>query len=167
MLTDWRKLRLPETPVADEAGKHEPIRPAGVSSRLPLMLLIVLLGALFIGYRSLVESAAWRAAETYFRQNQEVRDAVGEVRTCRPWLPVKIDMTDEAFLIQGTVRIEGTKADTKGHVLLKYESGTWQVVAAAYEDGQGRVRTLLRRDKPAVPKPAPGREPAASPAAKP
>jgi hypothetical protein len=164
MLTDWRKLRLPETPAADEAGKFEPIRPKGVSARLPLLVLVTLLALLFIGYRSVIESQAWRAVETFFRQNQEVKAAVGEVRTCRPWYPLKVDFSNEVLLLQVTVRITGTKGERRGYVLLKYERGSWDVAAAALDDGRGRARSLLERGKPQDPKPAPRRVPPAAPA---
>jgi hypothetical protein len=164
MFTDWSKIPLPQTTPAERSGKPEPIRPKGVSSRLPLLALMILLAVLFIGYRSVIESQAWRSVEAFFRQNQEVRAAVGEVRACRPWYPLKVDFTGEALLIQVAVRIEGTKGERKGHILLKYEGGDWAVVAAALDDGQGRARPLARRGKPVDPGTAPSSVPPVTPA---
>jgi len=128
----WNGMDARRTP-----GKPEPIRPRGVSSRLPMLLFIAIAAALYIGYHYLTESEVYRTAEAFVRQNPEIRSAVGEVRECRLWFPFKIDFDNDALLVELTLLVEGAKADTKAHVTLKREEGKWQTVAASYVDGKG------------------------------
>ena len=134
------------------AGKPEPIRPRGVSSRLPLLLFVAIAAALYMGYQYLTESELVRTAEAFVRQDPEIRGAVGEVRSCRLWFPFKIDFPEEAPQLDITLLVEGAKADTKARVTLKLEGTRWRIVAASYEDGKGMVRPLLKKAKPATPK---------------
>lgn len=151
MFIDWKKVHLPDMAADEEPAKPAPVRPQGVSSRLPLLALIALLAIGFIGYRSAIESAAWRAVEALFRQNQEVQAMIGEVRACRPWHPVKVDFDGESLHLGVTVCIEGSRGQGKGVVQLRYGQQGWEIVAAAMVDGQGRLRPLAMRKRPTVP----------------
>lgn len=151
MFIDWKKVQLPEMAADAEPAKPAPVRPQGVSSRLPLLVLIALLAVGFIGYRSAIESAAWRAVEALFRQNQEVQAMIGEVRACRPWYPVKVDFAGESLYLGVTVRLQGSRGEGEGAVQLRYGLQGWEIVAAAIVDGQGRLRPLAMRKRPSVP----------------
>lgn len=168
MWIDLKKITFPEGATDKASGPPEPIRPKGVSSRLPLLVPIALLALLFIGYRAVVDSAAWRAVETFYRANGEVRAAVGEVRSCRPWYPFKVDWRGDALLVQVSVQIKGTKGEGRGHALLRYDGKTWTLAAAALEDDRGRLRFLFRQGRsahpPAMPRTAPRPKPASPPA---
>ena len=124
-----------------------PIRPQGVSSRLPLLLFVALVAALFIGYRYVTDSEMYRMAETFVRQNEEIRTTFGEVRNCRLWFPFTVDFPDDAPRVHLTLQIEGAKADTAAYVTLTREGTKWRVVAASYEDGRGQIRPLLKVEK--------------------
>jgi len=132
--------------------KTGPIRPQGVSSRLPFLLFVALVAALFIGYRYFMDSDLYRTAETFVRQNEEIRTAFGEVRHCRLWFPFKVDFPDDAPRIHLTLQVEGAKADTEAYVTLTREGTKWRVVAASYKDGRGQIRPLLKMEKPAAAK---------------
>ena len=127
-----------------------PIRPQGVSSRLPLLLFVALVAALFIGYRYVADSEMYRTAEAFVRQNAEIRNAFGEVRRCRLWFPFKVDFPGDTLRIHLTLQVEGAKADTVAYVTLTREGSKWRVVAASYEDGRGQIRQLLKAEKPAA-----------------
>jgi len=146
-----------------------PVRPQGVNLRRSLPLLLALIAALYYGYTYLTESEPWRMAETLVRQSPEIRDTVGEVRTCRLWYPFSIDFPDNTLLVKITILVGGAKAETKAYVVLKLEGEKWRIVDAAYEDGTGMVRPLLKKEKPApkggTVKPPPGARPGAKPPA--
>jgi Flp pilus assembly protein TadD len=127
--------------------KPGPIRPQGTSSRLPFLLFVALVAALFIGYRYVTDSEMYRTAETFVRQNEEIRTTFGEVRHCRLWFPFKVDFPDDAPRIHLTLQVEGAKADTVAYVTLTREGTKWRVVAASYEDGRGQIRPLLKVEK--------------------
>jgi hypothetical protein len=132
-----------------EMGKEtpRPIRPQGVSSRLPFLLFVVLVAALFIGYRYVTDSEMYRTAEMFVRQNEEIRTTFGEVRNCRLWFPFKVDFPDDTPRIHLTLQVEGAKADTVAYVTLMREGTKWRVVAASYDDGRGQIRPLLKVEK--------------------
>jgi len=132
-----------------EMGKEtpRPIRPQGVSSRLPFLLFVALVAALFIGYRYVTDSEMYRTAETFVRQNEEIRTTFGEVRNCHLWFPFKVDFPDDTPRIQLILQVEGVKADTAAYVTLTREGTKWRVVAASYEDGRGQIRPLLKEEK--------------------
>lgn len=146
-----------------EAGpeKPGPIRPKGAVARWPFILLVVV-GALFIGYRYVADSDLYRAAETFVRQHEEIGNAIGEVRNCRLWFPLKADFPNSVLRVHLTLRVEGAKADTMAHVTLLREGEKWRVVAASYEDPQGKTRPLLTAAKSVAAKG--GARPAAGPA---
>jgi hypothetical protein len=125
-----------------------PIRPKGASSRLPFILFIALLAGLFIGYRSLAESEFYRTAETFVRQSPELKEAVGEIRSCRLWFPLRVDLPEDKPRAHLTLAVDGTKASTKVQVALIRGDGKWRVVAATYEDRKGALRTLPIGEKP-------------------
>jgi len=135
-----------------EMGKEtpRPIRPQGVSSRLPLLLFVAIVAALFIGYHYVTDSEMYRTAETFVRQNAEIRNAFGEVRHCRLWFPFKVDFPDDALRIHLTLQVEGAKADTVAYVTLTRDGSKWRVAAASYEDGRGQIRPLLKAEKPSA-----------------
>ncbi len=125
-----------------------PIRPKGASSRLPFLLFIAVLAGLFIGYRSLTDSEFYRTAETFIRQSPELKEAVGEVRSCRLWFPLRVDLPDDKPRAHIVLAVDGEKASTKVQVALIRENEKWRVVAAAYEDPKGALRPLLKGEKP-------------------
>ena len=135
-----------------EMGKETPrsIRPQGVSSRLPLLLFVAIVAALFIGYHYVTDSEMYRTAETFVRQNAEIRNAFGEVRHCRLWFPFKVDFPGDTLRIHLTLQVEGAKADTVAYVTLTREGSKWRVAAASYVDGRGRIQPLLKAEKPAA-----------------
>ena len=152
MQTDVRNVGLPEEGMERNPDKPAPIRPQGVSARLSLLLFIAIVAALFIGYRYVTDSEMYRTAETFVRQNEEIRTAFGEVRRCRLWFPFNVDFPDDVPRIHLTLKIEGAKADTTAYVALTREKTKWRVVAASYEDGRGQIRPLLKMEKPAAAK---------------
>jgi len=124
-----------------------PIRPKGASSRLPFLLFIALLAGLFIGYRSMTGSELFRTAEKFVRQSPELKEAVGEVHSCRLWFPLHFDMPGDKPRAHLTLAVDGKKASTKVQVALLWENGKWRVVTAAYEDRKGKLRPLLKEEK--------------------
>ena len=135
-----------------EMGKEtpRPIRPQGVSSRLAFILFVAFVAALFIGYRYVTDTEMYGTAEAFVRQNEEIRNAFGEVRHCRLWFPFKVDFPDDAPRIHLTLQVEGAKADAVAYVTLTRDGSKWRVVAASYEDGRGQIRPLLKAEKPAA-----------------
>ena len=147
MLGAIKKVMLPGMSAELRKDGARPIRPQGVSSRLPFLLFVALVAALFIGYRYVTDSEMYRMAETFVRQNEEIRTTFGEVRNCRLWFPFTVDFPDDAPRVHLTLQIEGAKADTAAYVTLTREGTKWRVVAASYEDGRGQIRPLLKEEK--------------------
>ncbi|MBN2439177.1 MAG: hypothetical protein JXL20_11335 [Deltaproteobacteria bacterium] len=132
--------------------KMGPIRPRGISSRMPFLLFVAFVAALFIGHRYVTDSELYRTAETFVRQNGEIRTAFGEVHNCRLWFPFNIDFPDDAPRVHLTLQVEGAKADTEAYVTLTREGTKWRVVAASYKDVRGQIRPLMKTEKPAAAK---------------
>jgi hypothetical protein len=144
-------------------GQPGPIRPRGALLHRPFLLLIALAIALFIAYDSFTESEPYRVAEAFVRQDAEIRNALGEVRTCRLWFPFRVDFSGDAPRLHLTLRIEGAKADMWVFLTLRQDRETWRVAVASYEDGRGMIRPLIKAEKssrsragkePAAPRPA-------------
>jgi len=146
-----KMVLLPGMSAGSRKDGTRPIRPQGVSSRLPFILFVALVVGLFIGYRHITESEPYRTAEAFVRQSAEIKNAVGEVHDCRLWFPFKVDFPDDAPRIHLTLAVEGAKASTKVSVTLTLDREKWRVVAAAYEDQKGMIRPLLKAGKPAAP----------------
>jgi hypothetical protein len=145
-------VKRPAAGMERKPDRTGPIRPQGVSSRLPLLLFVALVAALFIGYHYIADSEMYRTAETFIRQNEEIRTTFGEVRHCRLWFPFKVDFPEGVLLIQLTLLVEGSKASTKSYVELKWEGAKWRISSASYEDGKGKLQPLLKKEKPRAPK---------------
>jgi tetratricopeptide (TPR) repeat protein len=152
MRTGIRDVRLFEEGMAKNPDKPGPIRPQGISIRLSLLLFIAVVAALFIGYRYVADSEIYRTAETFVRQNEEIRASFGEVRKCRLWFPFKVDFTDGALRVHLTLQVEGAKADTVAYIAMMKDGAKWRVVAASYRDGRGQIRLLLKMETPVTAK---------------
>jgi hypothetical protein len=147
MQTGVRNVKMPAEGMDRNPDKTGPIRPRGVSSRMPFLLFVALVAAFFIGYHYVTDSDLYRTAETFVRQNEEIRTAFGEVRHCRLWFPFKVDFPGDAPRIHLTLQVEGAEADTEAYVTLTREGTKWRVVAASYKDGRGQIRPLMKIEK--------------------
>ncbi|MBU2226409.1 MAG: cytochrome c oxidase assembly factor 1 family protein [Proteobacteria bacterium] len=128
-----------------------PIRPRGVSSRLPFLLFVAIVAGLLMGYRYITGSEPYRMAEDFVRQNAEIRNAVGEVHDCRLWFPFKVDFPDNVPRLHLTLTVRGAKASTNVRVSLIRDRGKWRIIAAFYEDRKGVFRPLLKEEKTPAP----------------
>ena len=128
-----------------------PIRPRGVSSRLPFLLFVAIAAVLLMGYRYVTDSEPYKMAENFVRQNAEIKKEIGEVSDCRLWFPLKVDFPDDVPRLHFTLAVRGEKASTNVRVALIRDRGKWRIIAAFYEDQKGVFRPLLKAEKTPAP----------------
>jgi len=143
-------MREPIQPGKGREPRSEPprpVRPRGISSRLPFLLFLAIAAVLLMGYRYVTGSEPYRMAEDFVRQNAEIKKEIGEVSDCRLWFPLKVDFPGDVPRLQLTLAVRGEKDSTKVQVEMIRDRGKWRIVAAAYEDRKGMLRPLLKAEK--------------------
>ena len=147
-------MKEPIRPGSGREARGEPprpIRPRGVSSRLPFLLFLAIAALLLMGYRYVTGSEPYRMAEDFVRQNAEIKKEIGDVKDCRLWFPLNVDFPGDVPRLRLTLAVRGDRASTKVQIEMIRERGKWRVIAAFYEDQKGKFRPLLKAEKAPAP----------------
>jgi len=113
-----------------------------------LFLTVVGLVLFFIGLLHWIENSdAFKAAETYVRENPQIKAEVGDVKSCDLRFPFDYKVSSGGGRAEFGIHVEGTKGSAKAIVILRRQQDVWHVVSADYEDRDGRKKPLLRQPK--------------------
>jgi len=145
-------------PIQPGSGKkdYQPIRPKGGSARTwPFMLVFIALAAVFALHEFVRDSEPFKIASSFVKENPSIREDLGEIKEIYPWFPVSIKAAGNTAHVKLTLRIKGQNGTGKAYVTLVYVNN-WQIVAAMYENRQGRLRNLTPgKERGETPRPAP------------
>jgi thioredoxin 1 len=129
---------------------------AGIVAVLALLVVLFVGGIVGFVFYTLNHSEAAQTARTFLRQNERLRQDIGEVKNFG-WLVVG-NIHGEAGNGQATLTLKviGARKTVSADVELAYRNGSqWRVVSAAYRNEAGRVVRLLDRyDEEPDPDPA-------------
>jgi tetratricopeptide (TPR) repeat protein len=120
------------------------------AGRVKKILFLTVVGAVlfFIGLVHWIEnSEAFKRAETYVRNNPEIKAAVGDVTSCDLRFPFDYKVSSGRGRAEFGIRVEGTRGSTKAYVTLRRQQDQWHIVSADYEDRDGSRKPLLRQPK--------------------
>jgi tetratricopeptide (TPR) repeat protein len=113
-----------------------------------LFLIAVAAILFFIGLMHWIkESDAFKTAESYVRENPEIKAVTGDVKSCDLRFPLDYKTSNGRGRAEFGILVEGTRGSTKAYVTLRRQQDQWHVVSADYEDRDGRKKPLLRQPK--------------------
>lgn len=114
-----------------------------------ILFLTLVAAVLFaIGFIHWVkESEAFKTAESYVRENPEIRAVTGDVKSCDLRFPFDYRTSNGRGRAEFGILVEGTSGSTKAYVTLRKQQDHWYIVSADYEDRDGRKKPLLRQPK--------------------
>ncbi|MFA5182122.1 MAG: cytochrome c oxidase assembly factor Coa1 family protein [Syntrophales bacterium] len=134
-------------PIQPGDGKktYEPVKPKGGASRSwPFLVGIVVISILFGINDFIKDSEPFKIASSFVKENQQIKEDLGEVTETSPWFPSSLKTTGSTVRVRLAIRIEGKNGAGKAHVTLVYLRDRWQITAASYENRQGRVTPLIK-----------------------
>lgn len=135
-------------PIQPGDGKkkaYEPVKPKGGASRSwPFLVGIVVISILFGINDFIKESEPFKIASSFVKENQQIKDDLGEVTETSPWFPSSLKTSGSTVQVQLTLRVEGKNGTGKAYVTLVYLRDRWQITAASYENRQGKVSPLIK-----------------------
>ena len=134
-------------PIQPGDGKktYEPVKPKGGASRSwPFLVGIVVISILFGVNDFIKESEPFKIASSFVKENQQIKDDLGEVTETSPWFPSSLKTSGSTVQVQLTLRVEGKNGTGKAYVTLVYLRDRWQITAASYENRQGKVIPLIK-----------------------
>jgi len=134
-------------PIQPGDGKktYEPVKPKGGASRSwPFLVGIVVISILFGVNDFIKESEPFKIASSFVKENQQIKDDLGEVTETSPWFPSSLKTSGSTVQVQLTLRVEGKNGTGKAYVTLVYLRDRWQITAASYENRQGKVSPLIK-----------------------
>ncbi len=136
-------------PIQPGDGKktYEPVKPKGGASRSwPFLVGIVFISILFAVNDFIKDSEPFKIASSFVKENQQIKDDLGEVTETAPWFPSSLKTSGSTVRVQLTLRVEGKNGTGKAYVTLVYLRDRWQITTASYENRQGKVSSLIKGD---------------------
>jgi len=136
-------------PIQPGDGKktHEPVKPKGVAANTwPFLVVIVVISVLFGINDFIKDSDPFKVASSFVKENQQIKDDLGEVTEISPWFPSFLKTSGSTVRVQLTLRVEGKNGTGKAYVTLVYLRDRWQITASSYENRQGKVSPLIKGD---------------------
>ncbi|MCX5828610.1 MAG: cytochrome c oxidase assembly factor Coa1 family protein [Deltaproteobacteria bacterium] len=134
-------------PIQPGDGKktYQPVKPKGGSSRSwPFLVVIVVISILFGINDFIKDSEPFKIASSFVKENQQIKDDLGEVTETSPWFPSSLKTSGSTVHVQLAIRVEGKNGAGKAYVTLVYLRDRWQITAASYENRQGKVSPLIK-----------------------
>ena len=134
-------------PIQPGDGKktYEPVKPKGGAARSwPFMVGIVVISILFGINDFIKDSEPFKTASSFVKENQQVKDDLGEVTETSPWFPSSLKTSGSMVRVQLTLRVDGKNGTGKAYVTLVYLRDRWQITTASYENRQGKVSPLIK-----------------------
>ena len=134
-------------PIQPGDGKktYQPVKPKGGATRSwPFLVVIVVISILFGINDFIKDSEPFKIASSFVKENQQIKDDLGEVTETSPWFPSSLKTSGSTVQVQLTLRVEGKNSAGKAYVTLVYLRDRWQITAASYENRQGKVSPLIK-----------------------
>jgi predicted RNA-binding Zn-ribbon protein involved in translation (DUF1610 family) len=111
------------------------------------MVVMIFLGSIAGVFLMLKTSGAYKSAERYIRQSEEIRQTVGDDIKFGLIPMGSISTSDREGRAHFTVRVKGARGTTDVSIYLRKYEGKWHVVSAGYRDLNGINRTLIDKKK--------------------
>lgn len=129
--------------------KYEPTHPRGRSS-WPVIVAVILT-VIFVIYGIIyyvMNSEPYTLSESFIRQNQTIREEIGEVDKCDPWFPIEIYPIGREENAMFTFDVIGKSIQTtEVTVYLQKRQNRWRIISAYYKDRQGLTKPLLEESR--------------------
>ncbi len=122
----------------------------GITALLVLSILnYSLLGAAVFGIQySITNSEAYTVAQSFLRENEEIRRTVGEQIEFGFFPTGRIQSNRQRMSAEFDIGVKGSSGSTVVLVSLIEEQNRWTIVKATYEDESGTVHSLLTETQP-------------------
>lgn|GEM_PF-1969837 len=137
---------------------HTPPTAAGTSNRKIVLIVVgvvaalTLIVALFVGsiigfvFYTINHSEAAQTARTFLRQNERLRQDIGEIRDFGWLVSGQINTAAGEGQANLTLTVHGARKTVPATVALAYRGGAqWRVFSAYYRDDAGQIVRLLDR----------------------
>jgi flagellar basal body-associated protein FliL len=129
--------------------KYEPTHPRGRSS-WPVIVAVILT-VIFVIYGIVyyvMNSEPYTLSESFIRQNQTIREEIGEVDKCDPWFPIEMYPIGREENAMFTFDVIGKSIQTtEVTVYLQKRQNRWRIISAYYKDRQGLTKPLLEESR--------------------
>jgi flagellar basal body-associated protein FliL len=129
--------------------KYEPTHPRGRSS-WPVIVAVILT-VIFVIYGIIyyvMNSEPYTLSESFIRQNQTIREEIGEVDKCDPWFPIEMYPIGREENAMFTFDVIGKSIQTtEVTVYLQKRQNRWRIISAYYKDRQGLTKPLLEESR--------------------
>jgi hypothetical protein len=129
----------------DPKTKYEPVRPRSGSS-WPIIVAVILT-VIFVIYGLIyyvMNSEPYTLSESFIRQNQTIREEIGEVDKSDPWFPIEMYPLGSKENAMFTFDVIGKSKQTiEVSVYLQKKQNRWHIISAYYKDRQGLTKPLL------------------------
>ncbi len=104
----------------------------------------ILLGLILVGvfFSVIKNNAAYKAAESFIKNNNEIKKTVGEPMKFG-FLPVgSVKVSGQGGKAEFKIKVKGKTGATSVYIRLVKDQGKWQVIYARYVDKNGETRTI-------------------------
>jgi hypothetical protein len=129
--------------------KYEPVRPRSGSS-WPIIVAVILT-VIFVIYGLIyyvMNSEPYTLSESFIRQNQTIREEIGEVDKSDPWFPIEMYPIGRKENAMFTFDVIGkSKQITEVSLYLQEIQNRWHIVSAYYKDRQGFTKPLVEESR--------------------
>lgn len=144
-----RPVVFPSQTGKESQTKYEPTHPRGRSS-WPVIVAVILT-VIFVIYGIVyyvMNSEPYTLSESFIRQNQTIREEIGEVDKCDPWFPIEMYPIGREENAMFTFDVIGKSIQTtEVTVYLQKRQNRWRIISAYYKDRQGLTKPLLEESR--------------------
>ena len=117
---------------------------AGILGVLALVVALFVGGIFFFVFRTIGNSEAAEASRTYLRNNQVLKQDIGEVKDFGSFVTGNINVSNGDGVATLYLKVIGEKREVNARVDLAYRSNqNWRVTGASY-DRDGRTIDLMK-----------------------
>ncbi len=140
------------SPAQRKRGRAEiPARGKGLRTVLIVLLCTFnysLLGAAIFGLQDAIKSSeAYQVSQSFVRQSDEIKDAIGNVSGFGAFPSSRIRTNGKRSIAEFDMAVTGSAGSTVVHIsLVKEHEALWHIVGAQYEDEQGGLHSLLTQE---------------------
>ena len=116
----------------------------GILAVLALIVALFAGGIVFFAFRTIANSDAAATARTYLRNNQTLKQDIGEVKDFGSFVTGSINVENGDGVAKLNLKVIGEKKTVNATVDLAYRSNRdWRVTGASY-DNDGRTVDLMK-----------------------
>lgn len=120
----------------------------GIVLALGLIVAIFAGGIIGIALYSIGQSEAAETARTFLRENERLKQDIGEVRDFGSFVTGNINIENNAGNATINIKVIGAQKTVNASVTLVYRNGQpWRVTGASYENEAGQTVELLNPDQ--------------------